>query len=97
MLRRIFPKQIDNDYRGYQLAIWLLAPLLLAKTFASITQMRLNPLWTNREVLRGVEGVPLDTFSANAADAALVLFAWWGVAGLKRPRRRHRYSASRWK
>ncbi len=56
MLSRIFPKQIDNDNRGHQLAIWLLVLFLLAKTFASVTQIGLNPLWTNREVLHGVEG-----------------------------------------
>ena len=81
MLSRIFPKQID-DYRGYQLAIWLLALFLVVKTFASVNAIGLNPLWTNREVLQGVERVPLDTFSTNAASAAIVLFAWWGVTAL---------------
>jgi hypothetical protein len=82
MLNRIFPKQIDNAYRGYQLALWLLVLFLLAKTFASVTQIGLNPLWTNRDVLQGVERVPLDAFSANAVDPIIVLFAWWGVTGL---------------
>jgi len=30
MLSRIFPAQIDNNYRGYRLAIWLLVPIALA-------------------------------------------------------------------
>ena len=82
MLSRIFPRQIGNDYRGYQLAIWLLVLFLLAKTFASVNGIDLNPLWTNREVLQGIEGVPLDTFSTSAANAALVLFAWWHFTAL---------------
>lgn len=82
MLSRIFPKLIDNGYRGYQLAIWLLVLFLLARTFASVNQIGLNPLWTNPEVLQGVEGVPLDTFSPKAANAAIVLFAWWGATNL---------------
>lgn len=82
MLSRIFPKQIDNNYQGHIFAAWLLALFLLVKTFASVNQIGLNPLWASREVLQGVEGVPLDTYSASAADAAIVLFGWWGVAGL---------------
>ena len=81
MLSRIFPRQID-EYRGYQLAVWLLALFLLVKTFASVNAIGLNPLWSNRDVLRGVEKVPLDTFSTEGASAAMVLFAWWGVTAL---------------
>ncbi|MDX2274482.1 MAG: hypothetical protein NW206_03445 [Hyphomonadaceae bacterium] len=58
---------------------------LLVKTFASVTQIGLNPFWSSRDVLQGVEKVPLDTFSATAAtaaNAALVLFGWWGVTAL---------------
>jgi hypothetical protein len=73
MLSRVFPKQIDNDYGGYRLAIWLLVLFLLARIFA---------WWTNPEVLQGVEGVPLDTFGTKAANAAMVLFAWWGATNL---------------
>ncbi len=81
MLSRTFPKQID-DYRGYRLAIWLLALFLLVKTFASVNAIGLNPLWGNREVLQGVEQVPLDSYSTNAANVAIVMFAWWGVTAL---------------
>jgi hypothetical protein len=82
MLSRIFPKQIDNDYRGRLLAIWLLVLFLLVRTFSSITQMGLNPLWASSEVLQNVEGVPLDTFNVKAANAAVVLFGWWGATNL---------------
>lgn len=82
MLDRIFPKQFDNHYRGHQLAVWLLALFLLVKTFASVTQIGLNPFWSSRDVLQGVEKVPIETFSATAANAALVLFGWWGVTAL---------------
>jgi hypothetical protein len=82
MLSRLFPKQFDNVYRGYQVAIWLLVLFLLVRTFASVTQIGLNPLWTNSEVLQGVERVPLDTLDPKAADAAIVLFGWWGATNL---------------
>ena len=82
MLSRIFPKEIDNNYRGYQLAIWLLVLFLLVRTFASVTQIGLNPLWSTSEVLQSVEGVPLNTFNSKAAKAAIVLFGWWGATNL---------------
>lgn len=82
MLRRIFPKQIDNGYQGYQLAVWLLVLFLLVRTFAGITQVGMNPLWSSLEVLQSVERVPLDTFDGKAAGAAIVLFGWWGATNL---------------
>lgn len=82
MLSRIFPKQIDNDYRGYQLAVWLLVLLLLLKSFALVSASGLNPFWAGRDFLQGVEKVPLDKFAANAADTATLLFAWWGFTAL---------------
>ncbi len=82
MFNRLFPKQIDNNYRGYKLAIWLLVPLLLFKTVMSVNAVGWNPLITNREVLQLADRIPLDTFSTNAAAAAVLLFALWGVTHL---------------
>ncbi len=82
MLSRIFPKQIDNDYRGYRLAIWLLVLMLLFKTSISVNAVGWNPLMTSGEVLQRADRIPLDTFGANAADAAVLLFAVWGVTHL---------------
>ncbi|MBL8781264.1 MAG: hypothetical protein JNL06_10035 [Alphaproteobacteria bacterium] len=82
MLSRIFPKQIDNDFRGYKLAIWLLALLLLFKTSISVNAVGWNPLMTSGEVLQRADRIPLDTFGANAADTAVLLFAVWGVTHL---------------
>jgi hypothetical protein len=79
---RIFPKKFDNDYRGYKLAIWLLVLLLLFKTAISVNAIGWNPLMTSGEVLQRADGFPLDTFSTNAADAAVLLFAAWGVTHL---------------
>lgn len=82
MLSRIFPKRIDNNYHGYHPAAWLLLLLLLGRTAAAVHAIGLNSLWTSRDVLQGVEGIPLDTFGATAVDAAILLFARWGVTHL---------------
>lgn len=82
MLGLIFPKQIDNRFRGNQAAFALLVVLLLGRAFASFAQIGINPLLPRREALEHFEGVPLGTFGPEAGEAALVLFAWWGVASL---------------
>ncbi len=79
MLSGLFPKQIDNNYSGYKLAIWLFVLLLLFKTSISVNAVGWNPLMTNRDVLQRADRIPLDTFGSNAADAAVLLFAVWGV------------------
>ena len=82
MLARLFPKQFDNDYRGHPAALWLLALFLLLKAFASLNQIGLNPSWTARAVLEGVEKAPLSAFDETSAEVAIVFFGWWGVGGL---------------
>lgn len=82
MFRRLFPKQIDNNYRGYRFAIWLLVLLLLFKTSISVNAVGWNPLMTSGAVLQAADRIPLDTFGTNAADTAILLFAVWGVTHL---------------
>lgn len=82
MLGRIFPKHLDNDYRGYKFAIGLLVLLLLFKTSISVNAVGWNPLMTSGEVLQRADRIPLDTFSTNAANTAVSMFAVWGVTHL---------------
>ena len=79
MLGRIFPKQIDNDYRGYKLAIWLLVPIVLLKFFMGLNVAGLNPWISNRFVAKTADGIPLETFGAEAASTVMFLFASWGL------------------
>jgi hypothetical protein len=78
MLGDVLPGRLDDGYRGYRSAVWLLTAYLLGKAFAGVTAMGLNPLWSNRQVLQSVEGFPLSAFGAAETDAALLLYAWWG-------------------
>lgn len=82
MFGRLFPKRLDNDYRGYKLAIWLLVLLLLFKTSISVNALDWNPMMSNHQVLQQADRIPLDTFDANAAKTAVLLFAVWGVTHL---------------
>jgi hypothetical protein len=60
----------------------LLVLLLLFKTAMSVNAVGWNPLMTSGEVLQSADRIPLDTFSTNATDSAVLLFAVWGVTHL---------------
>lgn len=80
MLNRLFPKHIDNDYRGHGIAIALLVLIVLLRLAGSVSAMGGNPWVDNRFMLRTGNGIPLDTFSAEAADTVVFLFA---ISGLR--------------
>ena len=67
---RIFPQQIDNTYKGQKLALWLFGFVLLIKIVQSIV------IFINgSSVVKGADGIPLDTFSPDAAHTIVALFA----------------------
>jgi hypothetical protein len=80
MLGRLFPKQMDNTYRGYWLAVWLFVPLVLVKLIMGFNVAGLNPWVSNRFVLINADGVPLDTFAAEPASLVVFLFSSWGLS-----------------
>ena len=79
MLMRLFPKHINNDYRGHVLAIWLLVPLVLMKFLQGANVAGLLGTGNSRQVLEAVDNVPVSTFPAEAASHLVFLFAAWGV------------------
>lgn len=79
MLTQLFPQHIDNDYRGHVLAIWLLVPLALIKVLQGANVAGLLGTGNSRQVLEGVDNVPVGTFPAEAASQLVFLFAAWGL------------------
>ena len=77
MLSRIFPRQIDNTYRGHRLAIWLFALIVLAKLL-----MGANAMLNTRVVATSADGIPLDSYGAQAAATVIAFFAVWGLGAL---------------
>ncbi len=77
MLNRLFPCQIDNDYRGSRIAIWLLVPVLLLKSL-----MGANSIFMTRFVASSADGIPIDSYGPDAAQAVLAFFALWGLGQL---------------
>ena len=74
MLNRIFPRQIDNNYRGHWLAIWLFVPVVLMEL-----AMGANSIINTRLVAMSADGIPLDRYGTGGADAVIALFALAGL------------------
>jgi hypothetical protein len=77
MPNRLLPRQGDNAYRGYMLALWLFGILVLLKTIISV-----NSMINARGVATSADGVPLDTFGPEGARAFVNLFALLGLSNL---------------
>ncbi|HMK31497.1 MAG TPA: hypothetical protein VK473_17575 [Terriglobales bacterium] len=77
MLDRLLPRQADNAYRGFKLAIWLFAIVVLLKGMIS-----LNSIFNGRAVASRADGIPLDTFTPACAQMVVSNFALWGLAQL---------------
>lgn len=74
MLNRIFPRQIDNQFRGRRLAIWLLIPVVVLKLIIGA-----NSMLDTRQVATSADGIPLASFDAAGAQAVVALFALLGL------------------
>ncbi len=77
MLRQLFPRHVDNTYRGYKLALWFFALLVLIKL-----AIGLNSIFNGYVVASSADGIPLDTFTAAGAQAVVSLFAVLGLSQL---------------
>ena len=75
MRSRFLPREIDNTYRGHNVALWLLTALLLLKTVIGV-----NCIWHGYDVAMNADGIPLNTFPSAAAGEVVSLFAVWGLA-----------------
>ncbi len=80
MLGRLFPRSLTNEYQGSWAALCLLAPVLILKTVIGFNFSGLNPFVSVGEVLQTVDGVPLNTFSPEAAATIVDSAGAWGMA-----------------
>src|ERR1019366_7465294 len=74
---QFLPQRVDNTYRGYKLALWLFALVVVMKI-----AMSLNSIFNGYMVASSADGIPLDTFPSSAAQTVVSLFAIWGLAHL---------------
>ena len=77
MLDQLLPRYVDNTYRGYKLALWLFAVLVLMKVGIS-----LSAIFNGYVAASSADGIPLDTFTPTGARTVVSLFALWGLSQL---------------
>ena len=77
MFKQLFPQRVDNTYRGYKLALWFFALVVLMKV-----GMSLNSIFNGYFVASSADGIPLGTFTSAGAQTVVSLFAIWGLAQL---------------
>ena len=77
ILRRFFPKVMDNRFRGRKLALWLFCPLLLMNLVIAITG-----IFARDGGAQSADGIPLDRFGGGGAQAVIGVIALLGLAKL---------------
>ena len=80
MFGLLFPKSIDNRYRGQWLALILFVPVLLLKLMMGFNVAGFNPMLDVRDILQNVDGVSLDAYSPEAASDIVFLANAWGFS-----------------
>jgi hypothetical protein len=70
MLDQLFPKRLDNEYRGNKLALWLFGLVVAMKSLQSLAII-LNGYSTARDA----DGIPLDSYTPAVAQTVVSLFA----------------------
>ena len=70
MFDTVLPQRIDNAYRGHKLALWLFGFVVGVRILQSLLVI-VNGYATARDA----DGIPVDTFTTEAAQAVVALFA----------------------
>lgn len=70
MLGRLFPRQADNRFEGYRVALWLMGLLIALKLVVGF-----NSIFNTAQVAAGADGIPLGSYGPAAAREVLTLFA----------------------
>jgi hypothetical protein len=70
LISRIVPQQIDNQYRGQKLALWLFGFVVFVKALQMVVS-----IVNGYSTLRNADGIPLDTYPVAAAQTIVALAA----------------------
>jgi len=75
MLERIFPVPADFVYRGSRVALWLLGLVLFLKL-----AIALGAIFNGHYAAAVADGIPIDSYTPQVAQAYLALFASLGLS-----------------
>lgn len=77
MFEKLFPKTIDNQYRGLPIAKWLFMAMTILTVARSLAHIFLPDGGA-----QSIATIALDEFSATAASVIIGMFAYWGFSQL---------------
>lgn len=80
MLDRLFPRVVDNRYRGHWIGFVCLILVVLLKATQGV-----EVLLNTHDTLIKADGIPVDNFAPDAAATALGIFALLGMYTLLMP------------
>jgi hypothetical protein len=67
---KLLPQPNDNSYRGYKVALWLFGLVVGVKIVQSLAV-----IFNGYGTARDADGIPVDTYSPEAAQQIVALFA----------------------
>lgn len=74
---KIFPKQLNNAYRGHPLAKWVFVLLTVVTIGRSLVHV-----FAPDGGAHSIATIPLDTFTPGGATAVIFVFSLWGLSQL---------------
>ena len=77
MLSRLLPAHLDNDFRGYQAAIWIFALITAFKLALGLVHV-----FSADGGAQTMSHIPLDSYAAGAAQNVVGIFARLGLEQL---------------
>lgn len=73
MFNQLLPRQADNGFQGCKPALWIFVLILLI-----LTAMSVNSIFNGHSVAINADGLPLDTYTPEGAQAVVSFYAIWG-------------------
>jgi hypothetical protein len=77
MFEKLFPKTVDNQYRGMPIAKWLFAAMTVFTVARSLAHIFLPDGGA-----QSIATIALNTFSPTASTVIIGMFAYWGLSQL---------------
>jgi hypothetical protein len=75
--KRLFPEQLDNDYQGHRVAIWVFGLITLITTLRSLVH-----IFAPDGGAQSIATIPLDQMTAGGSEGVITTFALWGLSQL---------------
>ena len=77
IINKVFPKTIDNNYKGFKIALYVFYILTVVTLWRSQ-----HHLFAADGGAQSIASIPLDTFTNNGEMAVIGIFSLWGLSQL---------------